>query len=317
MKEKRFLEEWRKGKVRIEKPTFAERAQSREHRVAVARGAKQAVFKVLSKGSGSRSLEDMSNYISSNSTKEMITEAGTISDKDSLIKLRADWMQDFECGVKRARSIDFVHVALSVPAGEDREVTERAAVSMMHDYFPNRRWMAARHNDTANPHVHVIIQNRDTDNKPLPLRKADLLDYREQWVSSCRAQGIQVEAILRSERGQTIKSKNMAMVQLHERGESLHFEEARAVDGHKVSHAIQLARVESLLRAAKEFAEEARVSTKEQTKEKKYLLNHSKKLIKQAKMLATSDTLQARVDLESKNISRLVPKQRGKGAVAE
>lgn len=312
MQSEKFLENWRKGKAKVAKPNHEDRSATREHKLAVAGGAKQAVFKVLSKGSGARSLKDMSNYISSDSTKEVITEDGTVSDKDALTDLRASWMQDFEHSGKRSRSIDFVHIALSAPAGEDRDAVERAAISMMRSYFPNRRWMLSRHNDTANPHVHVILQNRDSNNTPLPLRKADLLDYRELWVSSCRAQGLQVEAILRTERGNIEKQPTMAMVQLRERGEPLYFEEARAVEGYKPPPAIQVARVESLLRVAREYADEAKASTKNQAAEKNLLSNHAKQLLKQAKELAANTELSARVSRESKSILRSVSERKQK-----
>ena len=283
-----FFEHWRKGKVIKPKVSRQARASTREHKLAVARGASQVVFKLLSKGSGLKSLSQVSSYISDGSKKEIITDSEIVSDAAALKRLKLSWLEDFNHRGKRRNSIDFVHVALSVPRGSDRNATEAAALAMLRDNFQTRRWMAVRHDNTDNPHVHVILQNRDFDNNPLPLRKADLLDYREMWAASCRAQGLNVEAILRSERGQTSKSLKMAQVKLIDRGEGVYFEDARRADGYQPPAEIQDARIKSLLETAADFAVEAQALGGGR-KEKKDLSNHSMELVRQAKEFVHSE----------------------------
>ena len=262
---------------------------TRKHRIGVASGTPRAVFKVISKGSGNRSLSNLASYISDKNKKVIETESGTVSNEDELKELRDSWLKDFEHGRKTKRSIDFVHMVVSAPAGEDRDACERAAYRFIRTTFSDRRWMAVRHDNTDNPHVHIVVQNRNVENKPLPLKKSDLLDYRAVWAKSCQSERIDVISVSRVEAGVLRVAPKIEMVKMKEAGKSIYHEIAKEEDGYTVPTPILKGHITALVKNAADYVDESNASTPAQENERVILMKHAHYLMRQALSLAVTE----------------------------
>ena len=212
-----FLEDYRKRahltdpiKTRYPTAVSAHATQIRRYTTAVASAQRrpQAVFKVVSKLSGGASIQKALAYISRDAELELeMANADYLRDNTDIAALVEQWGATFST---RKNGVDAVHLMMSAPPGADPDAVLRAARTFCADQFPTHEYAFVRHDDTANPHVHVIVKHRNVENEPLPWRKADLTHYREAWAHHCYERGIEASASYRSERGVYDKGVSMA-----------------------------------------------------------------------------------------------------------
>jgi hypothetical protein len=107
-----------------------------------------------------------------------------------------------------------LNLTLSSPTGSNRDAVLEAARDFLQKEFGEKHaYVFVRHNDTKNPHVHVMIAMRSFEGRKLDPRKHYLQKIRKEWAQALREKGIMVEASRRFERGLSGKSKNSKLVQ--------------------------------------------------------------------------------------------------------
>ena len=291
-----FLDDWFKSGSYLHKSP-SRGYSNRTKRIAVAGGRpRHAIFRLISKGRTNRSLGNLTRYLTGKGRehddtekdrkfkRQVWTESGIIDNEEDLQKLTESWYSDFQRH-KRKNSLKFIHVSISTPAGSDRDATHKAALSFVQKNFAGHRFMAVRHDDTKNPHCHLVIQNHGTDNKPLKLRKAALLNYRASWAESARAQQINVHAIERKETGNRNAGQKMASIKAQQRGEKSHTIETRE----QVHDPIIVRRqLDSIVETSIIYYKESQQDGSESDNDK--LKQHAEKLFNVAQRLAL-DTL--------------------------
>ena len=228
-------------------------AQPLRSAFASAQRTPQAVFKVLSKLAGIGGIAHTLQYISRGGALALETAGAEehLLDKTDIAALLNSWRATF---TTRANGVDAVHLMLSSPAGADRDAVLRAARAFCADQFPDRDYALVRHDDTGNPHVHVVVQHRNAELEPLTWCKAELIHYREAWAHHCRARGIDVSASYRAERGVYDKGLSMAQRRIKARGAQLH-RDARPPKTHFPFLKAQIDRAAAEARRFREYAE--------------------------------------------------------------
>ena len=167
--------------------------------IASAERRPQVVFKVLSKLAGGAGIQKALDYISRDGALELeMANEEYLSDKTDIAALIDDWRHTF---ATRKNGVDAVHLMLSTPAHTDPDAVLQAARAFCADQFPTHDYVFVRHDDTRNPHVHVLVKQRNAEQECLPWYKADLTHYREAWAHHCYERGIEASASYRSERG--------------------------------------------------------------------------------------------------------------------
>ena len=183
----------------------------------------QVVFKVLSKLAGGAGIQKALDYISRDGALELeMANDEHLRDKTDIAGLIDDWRHTFGT---RKNGVDAVHLMLSTPAHTDPDAVLQAARAFCADQFPTHDYVFVRHDDTRNPHVHVIVQQRNAENQRLCWYKADLTHYREAWGHHCNEHGIDAATSYRSERGVYDKGVSMARRRLKDRDEEHEQEE--------------------------------------------------------------------------------------------
>jgi hypothetical protein len=126
-----------------------------------------------------------------------------------------EWSSDFS---SRKNSRDTVHLVLSAPKGSDRLATHRALRSFAAETFSNNySYVFTMHNDTDNPHGHLIVKMRGHDGIKLDPRKSDLKMWREHFAEKCHEHEIEVDCSSRLSRGIGSKGRRMNIIKMSER----------------------------------------------------------------------------------------------------
>ena len=190
---------------------------SRKQMLRVAEKAPQAMVKITSYASGAGRAGATASYISREGELPMETGEGDIlTGKEDIADNLSEWSHDFG---ERKNSRDAMHMVLSTPSGSDRVAAHRAVRAFSAEMFSgNHSYMFAMHNDTDNPHGHLMVKMRGHDGVKLDPRKADLKRYREVFAEKCQEQGINVDSSPRLARGAGSKGKSLSVVKMAERG---------------------------------------------------------------------------------------------------
>lgn len=179
----------------------------------------QAVLKVSSYGSGASKVSAHVNYINRNGELEVEDPAGNkIKDPAEIKELMSEWAADFD---KRKNSRDTVNIVLSAPIGSSRPAVEKSVREFAKETFgESNDYVFAMHDDTEHPHGHLVVKMRGYDGEKLDPRKEDLKLWRETFAKKMRANGIEVDASPRFERGQGRKATKQSVVNIRKRGET-------------------------------------------------------------------------------------------------
>jgi hypothetical protein len=195
-------------------------------RILAAKKTPQAVFRLISKGTGIQRAGAMVDYISRKGELEVENREGELlQDREDHKKELEKWALDFS---KRKNGVDVHHMTVSTPRGTSPEAALRAARSFAKEAFSENEYLFTRHDDTKNPHIHFIIKNKSDLGKSLPTRKADLESYRDIFSHHCREQGIAVASSRKSWRGAGMKSKAQSIHHLEKNGRAKYINDKNA-----------------------------------------------------------------------------------------
>lgn len=183
----------------------------------------QAIVKISGGGKGMRTIAAHIRYIARHGEVDILDERGNrysggqqLGDVIDSIELGGGAVVPAESEKKEA-----FNIVLSSPTGSDRESVRRASEAFAREMFKGSQWVIAHHDDTPNPHAHLMVKAVGLNGRRLNPRKAELQVWRAKWAMHLRDNGVLVDATPRAARLQ--RSKGVTQRQHHMR--------ARGIDG--------------------------------------------------------------------------------------
>jgi hypothetical protein len=152
--------------------------------------------------------------------------------KESVNALIEDWELDLDAAESRSpyrgasgrKPAKLVHnIVLSMPAGTPSAGVLEASRAFAREQFAlKQRYALVLHTDQPHPHVHLVVKALNEQGKRLNIRKETLREWRRQFASQLRAQGIAANATERVVRGVTKHNKPDGIYRALRAGRSTH-----------------------------------------------------------------------------------------------
>jgi len=191
------------------------------------------MVKVLSKDSNNlRSVARHLNYIGRRGELELETDDGErVQGKHAGQQLVDDWdldldqdRRDSKLSAGRGRAPKLVHkIMLSMPPGTPAKGVLEAARNFAREEFAlKHRYALVLHTDEPHPHVHLVVKAVSEQGVRLNIRKATLREWRREFASRLRDQGIAANATERAVRGQNQTHKKDGIFRASQRSASTH-----------------------------------------------------------------------------------------------
>lgn len=182
-----------------------------------ATGYQQAILKVYGYSKTKGHLSDHIRYISRNNELELEDPTGNkVTSRDEVEELLEHWFADAD---KRKNSRMSANMVLSAPRGSDPDAVRKAARDFARETFvDNHDYLFTIHDDTSNPHAHLIVKLRGYDGTKLRLGRKELQEMRQNFAQCLRERGIEVAATYRSDRGVGRKGEKQKIVNMRRRG---------------------------------------------------------------------------------------------------
>jgi len=180
------------------------RAAAIRERIAatVVRRAPQVMVKVTGGGRGMKGIAAHFRYISKHGRLEIEDDQGHVDrGKDVVRELVEDWRFGGSLIPDESPRREAFNVILSMPAGTDPVMVQRAARDFATSEFADHKYVLVLHDHQANPHVHLSVRAESKHGKRLNPRKADLHRWRETFAEKLRGWGIDAEATRQASRG--------------------------------------------------------------------------------------------------------------------
>lgn len=115
------------------------------------------------------------------------------------------------------------NIVLSMPAGAlSAGVLEASRAFAREQFGLKHRYALALHTDEAHPHVHLVVKAMSEQGKRMNIRKETLREWRRQFASHLRANGIAANATERAVRGVTRPQKPDGIYRAMREGRSSH-----------------------------------------------------------------------------------------------
>ena len=168
----------------------------------VVRRAPQVMVKVTGGGRGMKAIAAHFRYISKNGRLEIEDDQGNVDRcKEAVRELVEDWRFGGSLIPDQSPRREAFNVILSMPAGTDPLMVQRAARDFAKSEFADHKYVMVLHVHQANPHVHLSVRAESKHGKRLNPRKADLHRWRETFAEKLRGWGIDAEATRQASRG--------------------------------------------------------------------------------------------------------------------
>ena len=190
---------------------------------ALAKNTPQAVVKISGGGKGMKFIKNHLSYISRNGEVDLEDQDGEIyQGKEGLKEINGLWKNGFSPIPEESDKREAIQIVLSMPAGTDRLGVHRAARDFAKKTFgENHHYVFANHDDRPQPHVHLAVKVRGLDGTRLNPRKADLQQWRNEFVEALRAHGIEAVSTRRKTHLQQKRGDKQAVYHLKKRGDTL------------------------------------------------------------------------------------------------
>src|SRR5436190_1874874 len=171
---------------------LAKRAAAIRQRIqATVRRAPQVMVKVTGGGRGMKAIAAHFRYISKNGQLDIEDDQGNVDrGKDVVRELVEDWRFGGSLIPDESPRREAFNVILSMPAGTDPVMVQRAARDFAKSEFADHKYVMVLHDHQANPHVHLSVRAESKHGRRLNPRKADLHRWRETFAEKLRAWGI-------------------------------------------------------------------------------------------------------------------------------
>ncbi|GAC1679261.1 MAG: hypothetical protein NVS9B2_30370 [Steroidobacteraceae bacterium] len=180
----------------------------------IAQRRPQALLKITRYGHGGFKILAHAKYISRHGKLTLEDEAGDrIDDPVALRRRVRAWietagaaMDEPAAEVKRKRRVT-AHFVLDAGPGADPKKLTKATREFLAEQFGKQghEYVFVRHDDTKQPHVHVILNLMDEHGKRLHTSVAEVQRWRERFAETARKHGIEVDASRAWERGKAAR----------------------------------------------------------------------------------------------------------------
>ncbi len=181
----------------------------------IAQRRPQAVLKITRYGHGGAKILDHIHYVRRHGKLALEDENGQrIEDVRELRRRVRLWteqagatMAEPGAEITRKRRVT-AHFILDAGEHADRDALRKSVREFLAERFgkEGHEYLFARHDDTKQPHVHVVLNMMDGQGRRLHTSVAEVQHWREQFAEVARANGIEVDASRAWERGKATKA---------------------------------------------------------------------------------------------------------------
>jgi hypothetical protein len=199
------------------------------------RHSPEVMIKISGGGHSAKAVAAHFKYIGRQEIEIETDDGEHLNGKGSEQALIEDWELDLDAaasrspyrGVSGRRPAKLVHnIVLSMPAGTPAAGVLEASRAFAREQFAlQHRYALVLHTDQPHPHVHLVVKAMSEQGRRLNIRKETLRDWRRQFASHLRAQGIAANATERVVRGVTHPQKRDGIYRAMRNGRSTHMRE--------------------------------------------------------------------------------------------
>lgn len=159
-------------------------------------GSPQVMIRVTGSADSRVAFHQSLAYFTRDATIPAETQAGRIVDGERAVRrLEMDWLG---ANVLHARSTQSQRqataLALSMPAGTDRDAVQDAARAWAQRNLRGYDWLLVRHDDTEHPHVHVVIRAVGHDGRRWSVHPREMQRWREDFAQELQGRGVEAAA---------------------------------------------------------------------------------------------------------------------------
>jgi type IV secretory pathway VirD2 relaxase len=195
----------------------------------------EVMVKISGGGKSAKAAAAHFRYLSRREFSIETDEGERIKGAESIEALIEDWELDLDAvesrspyrGVTGRKANKLVHnVVLSMPTGTPAERLLEASRAFAREQFAlKHRYALALHTDTPHPHVHLVVKSMSEQGRRLNIRKDTLRNWRREFASDLRSQGIAANATERIVRGVNRLQKRDGVYRAMRAGRSIHMRE--------------------------------------------------------------------------------------------
>ncbi len=192
----------------------------------------EVMVKISGGGHSAKAVAAHFKYLSRQEFEIETDEGEHLKGKGSEKTLVEDWDLDLDAaesrspyrGVPGRKPAKLVHnIVLSMPAGTPAAGVLEASRAFAREQFAlQHRYALVLHTDQPHPHVHLVVKAMSEQGRRMNIRKETLREWRRQFASHLRAQGIAANATERVVRGVTKPQKRDAIYRAMRAGRSTH-----------------------------------------------------------------------------------------------
>ena len=195
----------------------------------------EVMVKISGGGQSAKAVAAHFKYLSRQEFEIETDDGEHLKGKESEKTLIEDWELDLDAaesrspyrGVPGRKPAKLVHnIVLSMPAGTPAAGVLEASRAFAREQFAlKHRYALVLHTDQPHPHVHLVVKAMSEQGRRMNIRKETLREWRRQFASHLRAQGIAANATERVVRGVTKPQKRDGIYRAMRAGRSTHMRE--------------------------------------------------------------------------------------------
>jgi hypothetical protein len=192
----------------------------------------EVMVKISGGGQSAKSVAAHFKYLSRQEFEIETDDGQHLKGKGAEKVLIENWELDLDAvesqspyrGVPGRKPAKLVHnIVLSMPAGTPAAGVLEASRAFAREQFAlQHRYALVLHTDQPHPHVHLVVKAMSEQGRRMNIRKETLREWRCQFASHLRAQGIAANATERVVRGVTKPQKRDAIYRAMRAGRSTH-----------------------------------------------------------------------------------------------
>ncbi|MEJ0084495.1 MAG: relaxase/mobilization nuclease domain-containing protein [Pseudomonadota bacterium] len=192
----------------------------------------EVMVKISGGGQSAKAVAAHFKYLSRQEFEIETDDGEHLKGKEPEKALIEDWDVDLDAaesrspyrGVPGRKPVKLVHnIVLSMPAGTPAAGVLEASRAFAREQFAlKHRYALVLHTDQPHPHVHLVVKAMSEQGRRMNIRKENLREWRRQFASHLRAQGIAANATERAIRGVTKPQKHDGIYRAIRDGRSTH-----------------------------------------------------------------------------------------------
>jgi len=192
------------------RPGVSSRQADLARSLRIAQRRPQAVLKITRYGRGGHKIINHAHYVRRHGKLTLEDEAGNVIDDPASIRRRVrQWVERAGAGMdepdeatKRKRRVT-AHFILDAGAEAKPEALTKTARQFLSERFgkDGHEYWFVRHDDTRQPHVHVVLNLQNGEGRRLHTSVAEVQLWRERFAEIAQQNGIEVDASRAWERG--------------------------------------------------------------------------------------------------------------------